>query len=317
MFLKDLSEYSIQSLRIFAYVASMGSVAEAADALRLSQPAVSLQISNLEKHLGFPLFERSGRRNVLTVRGQELYQKLLPMLEQLEQLLVDIREEENVTRPKLFMGSVEGVGEYWFSRHFHEFLQEHEGARLFLDIGDNDALEERLMTGRVNLVVTTKKVEYPGVISVVLMDEKLVPVGTKKIVKKFQETLEKSKKGERYWEQISWIGYGDSYSTETWAQRWLESIGTTIDRRFKYRHQANSYAVIRHLLLDEVGLCVAPKHTVEEEIKSGKLAALESRKYPALENRLYISWREQGLTKTATDFKDWLLQTAAEYDGAK
>jgi len=310
MFLKDLSDYSIQSLRIFTYVSSMGSVAEAAEALKLSQPAVSLQISNLEKQIGFPLFERSGRRNVLTARGQDLYQKLLPMLERLEQLMVDVRDEEHVTRPKLLLGSIEGVGEYWFARRFHEFLESHEGARLFMDVADNDVLEERLFTGRVSLVITTKKVERPGVLSQVFMDEELVPVGSKALIKKLQESIEKTKKGERFWEQTSWIGYGDSYSADSWTLRWLESLGTVIDRRFKYRHQANSYAVIRQLLIDEVGICVAPKHTVEDELKSGELASLESRKYPALKNRLYISYREEGLSRVATEFKDWILKQA-------
>jgi DNA-binding transcriptional LysR family regulator len=313
MFLKDLADYSVQSLRIFAYVSSMGSVAEAAEALGLSQPAVSLQISNLERQLGFSLFERSGRRNVLTGRGQDLYQKLLPLLERLEILLIDAREEENLTKPKLFLASVEGVGEFWLLNRFKDFRSTHQDSRLFLEIQDNDLIIERLITGRADLVLTTKKIEQSNTVSEALMDERLVPVGSKKDIEYLRSVIEAAKPGERYWEKISWIGYGDSFSTETWALRWLEQMGTVIDRRFKYRHQVNSYVVIRRLLLDSMGICVAPLHTVEDLIERGELASLESKKYPALNNHLYISYREQSLSRIGKEFRDWIKAAARKY----
>lgn len=312
MFLKDLSDYSLQSLRIFSYVASMGSVAEAAMALGLSQPAVSLQINNLEKQLEFSLFERSGRRNVLTARGQDLYQKILPLLERLELLLVDAREEEHLTKPKIYLASVEGVGEFWLLNRFNDFRNDHPESRLFLELLDNDLIVERLHTGRVDVAITTKKIEDPNTVSEMLMDEKLVPVGTKSEIDNLKKIMEEAKPGERYWEKISWVGYGDSYSTETWALKWLEQMGTVIDRRFKYRHKVNSYVVIRKLLQDGMGVCVAPLHTVSDLIDSGDLVALDSKKYPSLSNRLYISYRQQSLSRVNKDFKDWIKKAAAK-----
>jgi DNA-binding transcriptional LysR family regulator len=312
MFLKDLADYSLQSLRIFAYVSSMGSVAEAAEALGLSQPAVSLQISNLEKQLGFSLFERSGRRNVLTARGQDLHQKVLPLLERLELLLSDAREEEQLSNPKIYLASVEGIGEFWLLNRFQDFRSDHPEARLFLEILDNDVINERLQTGRVDLAITAKKIEQPNTVSEVLMEEKLVPVGRKKDIEYLKSVMESAKPGERYWEKISWIGYGDSFSTETWALKWLEQMGTVVDRRFKYRHQVNSYVVIRKLLLNGMGVCVAPAHTVADLIDCGDLVALESKKFPPLLNSLYISYRQQSLGRTNKEFKDWIKAAAAK-----
>jgi len=310
MFLKDLSEYSLQSLRVFTYVSSMGSVSEAAEALQLSQPAVSLQISNLEKQLGFSLFERSGRRNVLTARGQDLHQKVLPLLERLELLLGDAREEEHLIKPKITLASVEGIGEFWLLNRFNDFRSAHKESRLFLDVLDNDLIEERLKTGRVDLAITTKKIEEPNTVSEVLMDEKLVPVGRKEDIDHLKKVLDEAKPGERFWEKISWIGYGDSFSSETWALRWLEQIGAVIDRRFKYQHQVNSYVVIRKLLRNGMGVCVAPLHTVADLLEKGELVALDSKKFPHLSNRLYISYRQQSLSRMNKDFKDWIKEAA-------
>jgi DNA-binding transcriptional LysR family regulator len=53
-------------------VAELGSVSKAAQALRITQPALSRQVASLEQELGFELFERAGRRLLLTARGEQL-----------------------------------------------------------------------------------------------------------------------------------------------------------------------------------------------------------------------------------------------------
>lgn len=316
MFLSELSQYSLQSLRIFAYVSSLGSVAEAASALGLTQPAVSLQIHNLEKQLDFHLFERQGRKNILTQRGQKFLQKLLPHLERLERIMMDAKDADSAAKPVLSMGSVEGIGEFWLWSRYHEFSKDHADTRIFLEIANNDALEDLLLTGRLNLVITAKKCEDPRLVSQVLMDERLAPVGSKKEMKILKEAFESAKPGERPWEKVRWLGYGDSMDVDPWTTRWLESVGLNVDRRFKYAHQANSYSVIKEFLREGMGVCVAPLHTVDKELKDGSLVSFESRKFPSLTNRLYISHREGSLSSIHKDFKEWITKAGKQYSEA-
>ena len=63
----------LKPLRAFCQTARLGSISRAAEALFLSQPAVTLQLQALERDLGVRLLERSGRRISLTREGQELY----------------------------------------------------------------------------------------------------------------------------------------------------------------------------------------------------------------------------------------------------
>jgi DNA-binding transcriptional LysR family regulator len=311
MFLADLSQFSIQSLRVFIYVASMGSVVRAADALRLTQPAVSLQIANLEKQIGFSLFEKQGRRNVLTAKGQLLYRKLMPQLETLEAILLDVRESGS-TRPELYLGSVEGIGEYWLGSRVRDFSKSHQGMRFNLEIVDTEKLERRLLTGRVAIAITPRKIENPQVVSQVLMDESLLPVGTKDRIAELKKVLESAKpeSNDRPWEKMEWVGYGTSNSPDPWALRWLESVGFLVDRRFRYHHHVNSYSLIKQLLLEGRGICVAPEHVIEAELKSGTLSRYESKKHPPLKNRMYVSYRESSLNALHQDFVQWLIKTA-------
>jgi DNA-binding transcriptional LysR family regulator len=82
----------LKPLRAFCQTARLGSVSRAAEALFLSQPAVSLQLQALERDLKVPLFERSGRRLSLTREGQALYELARPLVEGLDGLEGEFRD---------------------------------------------------------------------------------------------------------------------------------------------------------------------------------------------------------------------------------
>ena len=81
----------LKPLRGFCQVARLGSVSRAAEALFLSQPAVTLQLQALERDLGQPLFERIGRRFSLTREGQVLYELARPLVEGLDGIDAEFR----------------------------------------------------------------------------------------------------------------------------------------------------------------------------------------------------------------------------------
>lgn len=83
----------LKPLRAFCQIARLGSVSRAAEALFLSQPAVTLQLQALERELGTPLFERIGRRFSLTREGQVLYDIARPLVEGLDGLDAEFRSK--------------------------------------------------------------------------------------------------------------------------------------------------------------------------------------------------------------------------------
>jgi DNA-binding transcriptional LysR family regulator len=59
-----------------------------------------------------------------------------------------------------------------------------------------------------------------------------------------------------------------------------------------------------------LGISVSPLHTVQNEIKEKSLHALDTKDFPPLINRLYLSYRESSLNQVHEKFKDWLLKAA-------
>jgi DNA-binding transcriptional LysR family regulator len=81
----------LKPLRAFCQAARLGSVSRAAEALFLSQPAVTLQLQALERDIGSRLFERIGRRLSLTREGAALYELARPLVDGLDGLEGEFR----------------------------------------------------------------------------------------------------------------------------------------------------------------------------------------------------------------------------------
>ena len=76
----------LKQLRVFCHVARAGSITRAAERLLLRQPAVSIQLRELEYEVEAMLFERRGPRIVLSPAGEQLYRIAAPVVEEMERL---------------------------------------------------------------------------------------------------------------------------------------------------------------------------------------------------------------------------------------
>src|SRR4029078_2029379 len=96
----------IRHLRYFLAVAEAGSFSRAADRLRISQPSVSQQMRDLEASLRVPLFQRRGKRILLTPRGLIFQEHARALLHQLENLLQELNGEPGELRGALRLGVI-------------------------------------------------------------------------------------------------------------------------------------------------------------------------------------------------------------------
>jgi len=123
----------LKPLRAFCQIARLGSVSRAADALFLSQPAVSLQLQALERELGASLFERLGRRLSLTREGNALYELARPLVEGLDRLEGDFRSKlKGLEGEELHVAAGTSTILYLLPRLVEAFRKAHPGVQLVL-----------------------------------------------------------------------------------------------------------------------------------------------------------------------------------------
>ncbi|MEB1263698.1 LysR substrate-binding domain-containing protein [Xanthomonas campestris pv. campestris] len=123
----------LKPLRAFCQTVRLGSVSRAAEALYVSQPAVTLQLQALERDLGVALFERSGRRLAPSREGQLLYDMALPLVESLDGLEAAFREKvRGLDAGELNIAANSSTILYLLPRIVANFRARHPDVRLTL-----------------------------------------------------------------------------------------------------------------------------------------------------------------------------------------
>lgn len=143
---------TFRQLRVFAEVARHLSFARAAEALHLTPPAVSMQIKELEGHVGLPLFERQGRRVALTTVGEYMLvyaRKVLATLKDAEDTAARLKHLQTGT---LTIGML-STAQYFASALLAEFTREHSGLDVRLVIGNREQLVQMLRNAEVDVAI--------------------------------------------------------------------------------------------------------------------------------------------------------------------
>jgi len=143
---------TFRQLRVFSEVARYLSFTRAAQALSLTPPAVTMQVRELEKHIGMPLFDRSGRNVALTTVGEYMLvyaRKMLATLKDAEDAALRLQKLEVGL---LTIGMV-STAKYFLPHLLAQFRQEHEGIDIKLVVGNREQLVKMLRANEVDIAV--------------------------------------------------------------------------------------------------------------------------------------------------------------------
>lgn len=144
---------SLNQLRAFLEVAERGSVQEAADALVVSQPAVSAALASLQRAVGVPLTRRNGRKIALTEAGVAYAQygrRILALLDEARREAVD-----RARRPerRVSIAAVTTAAEHLVPELLHRFSRHSSASTVDLEVGNRARVWERLVHWEVDLVL--------------------------------------------------------------------------------------------------------------------------------------------------------------------
>jgi len=143
---------TFRQLRVFTEVARHLSFARAAEALHLTPPAVTMQVKELEGHVGLPLFERTGRQVALTTAGEYMLVYARRMLATLKDAEDAAARLQRLEVGQLTIGMV-STAKYFLPRLLAEFKHEHGGIEIRLAVGNREQLVKMLQGNEVDIAV--------------------------------------------------------------------------------------------------------------------------------------------------------------------
>ena len=145
--------FTLDQLRILKAIAAEGSFKRAADSLYVSQPAVSLQVQNLERQLDVPLFDRGGRRAQLTEAGYLLLsygEKILTLCQETCRAIEDL---QNLQGGTLIVGASQTTGTYLLPRMIGLFRQKYPDVAVQLHVHSTRRTAWSVANGQVDLAI--------------------------------------------------------------------------------------------------------------------------------------------------------------------
>jgi len=166
-------QISLSQLRAFVAVSRYGSFTLAADALHRTQPAITVQIQQLEKALGLPLFDRSTRTLRMTPTGLELAPVLTRLLGQLDQAVQgsqDLREKRTGT---IRIGCLPSIASAFLPSRIEAFRRKHPGIGFVLRDDLGDRLLPMVRTGEIEFIISDVLPNAGDLENTFLMEEQM------------------------------------------------------------------------------------------------------------------------------------------------
>jgi DNA-binding transcriptional LysR family regulator len=141
----------IRHFLTFRAVLREGSFLKAARALGLAQPTVTLHVQELEEDLGLELFDRRGRKRLLTRAGELFAERALPILEGLDALTESMAEIRDARGGRLHIGSIEPAASERITPILSRLRRERPALRIRLDVSGTEGVSRGVASGEADL----------------------------------------------------------------------------------------------------------------------------------------------------------------------
>ncbi len=260
--------FTLDQLRILKAIYAEGSFKRAADSLFVSQPAISLQVQNLERQLDVPLFDRGGRRAQLTEAGHLLLsygEKILGLCQETCRAIEDL---QNLQGGTLIIGASQTTGTYLLPRMIGMFRKRYPDVAVQLHVHSTRRTAWSVANGQVDLAIVGGEVptELQDSLKVQSYAEDelalIVPVSHP------MAKLNTINKDDLYKLQFITL---DSQST---IRKVIDQVLTRYEidtRRLKVEMELNSIEAIKNAVQAGLGAAFVSISAIEKELQMGVL----------------------------------------------
>ncbi len=296
---------TFRQLKVFEAVARHLSYTQAAQALHLTQPAVSMQIKQLEENVGLPLFEQMGKRVYLTEAGREMHHYCRSIAAQLEEAEAVIEQLKGVQRGHLQI-SVATTANHFATRLLAEFVKRNEGVSFSLDVTNRKKLLNQLAENECDLVIMGRPPADMDLVAEAFMDNPLVVVAAKGhplVGRKIQLSALQDE---------IFVTREQGSGTRIAMERFFREKNVQVNLEM----EMTSNEAIKQAVEAGLGLGLVSIHTLELELETGRLAILDVEEFPIFRHWYVVYRKGKRLAPIAQAFRQFVHDEALLLQGA-
>jgi len=296
--------FTLRQLQVYEAVSSHLSYSRAAEALHLTQPAVSMQIKQLEESVGVPLLEQLGKKIYLTEAGKEFQRYCRNILQQIADAEAMLDEFKGMSG-KLTI-CVASTASYFTPQLLAEFCKCHPKAQVSLNVANREILLQRLANNEMDMAIMGRPPEGLDLDATPFMENRLVIIAPVNHPLAHESNVPLARLAEE-----TFLVREQGSGTRIAMERFFADQGTKLITGT----EMSTNEAIKQAVQAGMGLGILSQHTVSLELETRRLTVLDVQNFPILRHWYVMHCKGKRLTTVAQAFKEFLLHDAAKLVG--
>ncbi len=279
--------YTIHQLQIFLEVVRQESITKASEELFMTQPAVSIQLKKFQDQFSVPLTEVIGRKLHVTEFGKEVAVMAKRVLAEVQEIQFKTKEYEGGMTGVLKI-SAASTGKYVLPYFLSEFLNEHSGIDLKLDVTNKTKVIESLKKNEIDFALVSIIPDEMEFEEEKLVENKLYLVGN-------DPDIDRSK-------ALIFREPGSATRHE------MEQFFKSKERKKRKKMELTSNEAVKQAVIAGLGYSILPLIGIENELKTQQLHILEMDNLPLKTEWRLIWLKGKKLTPVAQSYLDFVRE---------
>lgn len=289
--------FTFHQLKILHTVAHFQSITKAAEALLLTQPAVSLQLKKLQDQFPIPLTEVVGRKIYITDFGAEIVKAAQKILEEVEAINYQTHAFKNQLAGKLQI-SVASTGKYVMPYFLSGFMRLHKGVDLMMDVTNKSYVITSLEKNEVDFALVSVIPDQLQTHRINLLENKLFLVGSPRI------STTKRKAANAIFEEYPLLFREPGSATRNAMENFIREYQLPVFKKI----ELTSNEALKQSLIAGLGYSIMPLIGIKNALESNELEIIPFKGLPIVTQWNLIWLKAKKLSPVAQAYLDYINQ---------
>lgn len=293
--------YSLNQLAIFLKIVQTKSITKTAEAMHLTQPAVSIQLKNFQTQFCVPLIEIINKRVYITEFGREIAESAQNIMNEISLIDNRLTKYSGSLTGTLRMSCV-STGKYVLPYFLADFLKENQNVDLSLDVSNKSMVLDLLEQNQSDFSLVSVLPKHVALQKIELMPNSLYLIGAG------DQSINADLINKQTLEKLPLIYREEGSATRMAMEKFIEKNRITVKKKI----QLTSNEAVKQAVIAGIGYSIMPVIGLKNELERKQLQIVPIKGLP-IKTAWNLVWhRKKKLSPVATAFKEYIDQHKKE-----